>query len=145
MLLWLHIFIWRGRLVTLSSRLICRASWQWYCHRCPSGLTENLSQQELYLVSKTCKPPGNQETIGFQKYCGKCSYCDSNGIGEHVSLDMLQHTRANKFHCEDIGPKLLNWFGTDCKKRPENTSSHPLPWEYSKTIRLWIKHLWQWQ
>lgn len=25
-----------------------------------------------------------------------------------VSLDMLQHAGANKFHCEDIGPKLLN-------------------------------------
>lgn len=25
-----------------------------------------------------------------------------------VSLDMVQYTRADKFHCEDIGPKLLN-------------------------------------
>lgn len=144
MLLWLHIFIWRGRLVTLSSRLTCHASWQWYCHRCPSGLTENLFQQEPYLVSKTYKPPGNHEATGFQKCYGNVAMCNMV-LENSVNLDMLQHTSAKKFHCEDIRPKLLNWFWIECKKRSENTSNYPLPFEFSKAIRLWIKHLWQHQ
>lgn len=51
MLSWRHTSTWRGRLVILSSRRTCPASWRWSCPRCPSGSTESPSQPGLCSVS----------------------------------------------------------------------------------------------
>lgn len=99
MLLWLHIFTWRERLVTLSFRLICHASWQWYCHRCPSGSTENLFQQELYLVRKTYELLGNDTPSKCKNFYGKSDM--RRVILEKSMSAALVQAQEIMFRCED--------------------------------------------
>lgn len=48
---WQLTFIWREKLATLSSRPTCHVSWLSFCHKCLSGLIENLSLPAQSLVS----------------------------------------------------------------------------------------------